>query len=210
MAKLVQRETIGEEIFNSIIHGIGALLSAVIFFILIFKFSKGSILKTITFATFGFLMFFVYLASTLCHSLSFTKVKKVFQVIDHSAIYLFIAASYTPFALLVIGGILGWIVFGFVWVITILGIIYKTFFINSHPKVSLILYLGLGWCAVLVAWPLLQGLSILGFLLLVLGGLFYSIGAIFFAWKKLKFNHAYWHIFVLGGSVCHLLSLLTI
>lgn len=210
MPKLQHQETIGEEIFSSIVHGVGALFGAVLFVILVSKFSRGSILKTITFSTFGFLMFFLYLSSTLCHCLSFTKLKKVFQIIDHCSIYLFIAASYTPFALLVIGGILGWMVFGFVWIITFLGIIYKSFYINSHPKISLILYLALGWCAILIAGPLFSGLSLLGFLLLLSGGLLYSIGAVFFAWQKLKFNHAYWHMCVLGGSICHLLSLLTI
>jgi hemolysin III len=210
MPKLKSGETVVEEIFSSITHGIGLIFALTTFIILILKFSKGSLLKSVTFGSFGFLLFFLYLSSTLYHSLSSTRANKVFKIIDHCAIYLFIAATYTPFALIVIKGVLGWGLFILIWLLTLIGIVYKSLFIEKFPKLSLALYLSMGWLAILAAGPLLRGLTLSSFFLLTLGGVLYTFGTGFFVLKRLKYNHGIWHLFVLAGSISHLLSLLGI
>src|SRR3989338_1827082 len=210
MPESAHRDSVQEEIFSSITHGLGAIVGAGALLYFFFKADKLFLVKSLTLILFGFSFLFLFLFSTLFHSLSFTKARKVFQILDHSAIYVFIAATYTPFLLLVVGGPIGWIIFASLWVITILGVIYKSLFLGKFSKLSLTLYLAMVCCAILVIGPLALGLSPVGLTLLIAGGLFYTFGAMIYSWRSLKFNHGLWHLFVLAGSLCHLFSLLTI
>lgn len=203
------QQTVGEEIFSSITHGLGAMVGFGVLVYFIGNFRKLLFVKGLSLVFFGLAFLLLFLFSTLFHSLSTTKAKRVFQILDHSAIYVFIAATYTPLLLLVVGGVLGWIIFGLIWLVTVLGVIYKSLFLGRLSKLSLILYLSLGWCAILLVQPLALGLSTLGLSLLILGGVFYTAGAVVYA-KRFKFNHGIWHLLVMAGSFCHLLSLLTI
>ena len=197
-----------EEIFSAITHGIGIILGIIgLIFLLNFAGKNGNILKEVGFAVFGISVIISYLVSTLYHSLSFTKAHKVFKILDHCSIYLLIAGTYTPFALIVLKGQSGIALFSIVWAFAILGIILKTLYVHRFMKLSLVLYLFMGWLVVFQAKPLLRVLPPQGIFFLVLGGLFYTFGVIFYLSKKLPFHHAIWHIFVLCGSISHFFAL---
>lgn len=196
--------SLGEEIWNSITHGIGAILGIIGFiFLLLLALKKNDIWRTIGFSIFGINIILTYILSTLYHSLSFTKAKKVFQILDQSAIFLLIAGTYTAFVLTTLRDTVGWILLAIVWSFAITGLILKTIYINNFT----IFYLILGWLAIFVIQPLWQHLGANGFLLLLTGGVFYTIGSVFYINKKIPFNHGIWHMFVLGGSICHFFAL---
>lgn len=193
-----------EEIFNSITHGLGVLLvvaGVVTFFLL--RTAASDELKIIGFSIFAGSLFLMYLISTLTHSLIFTKAKKVFMILDHSAIYLLIAGTYTPFLLTSLKGLLGYVLLGVVWTLALSGIVFKAFFVEKFKTISTILYIGLGWLIVIAVKPLLQAVTLRIFLFMLLGGIFYTLGTIFYSAKKLPFAHTIWHLFVLVGSACH-------
>lgn len=195
--------TLLEEIFNSITHGIGVLFvvaGVVAFFLLR---TANDEIKIIGFSIFALSLFLMYLISTLTHSLMFTKAKKVFMVLDHSAIYLLIAGTYTPFLLISLKGTLGYILLAVVWTFAICGIVFKAIFLEKWKYISTILYIGLGWLIVLAIRPLLHAIPFKIFLLLLCGGIFYTLGTVFYSTKKLPFSHTLWHVFVLVGSACH-------
>lgn len=200
----VNQFTLGEEIANAITHGIGALLSvAGLVLLIIFSTLYGSVWHIVSFTIFGVTMVFLYTSSTLLHSLPVGKAKNVFEILDHSSIYFFIAGTYTPFLLIVIRGTLGWTLFWIVWAIAIGGTIFKVFFVKRFVLVSTILYVLMGWLIVL-AWPtLVFQLSRAGIVMLALGGLLYTFGAIFYVWRFFKFHHMVWHILVLAGTILH-------
>lgn len=205
----IKKSTLGEEIANSITHGIGAILSIIGFFFLM-HFTEGqSGSKRITAALiYGASLVILYLASTLYHSIPHYKIKKVMRVFDHISIYLLIAGSYTPFALLVLDNELGDLILYIVWGAAIAGSIFKIFFTGKFDKLSTLLYIAMGWIAIIAFEPLLNNLPYEGMILLALGGLLYTGGTIFYLWNKLKYNHAIWHLFVLGGSTAHFFSIL--
>jgi len=156
---------------------------------------------------FGITLIFLYLMSTLYHSLTFTRAKKVFQILDHSSIFLLIAGTYTPFALVPLKGPIGYTLLLIVWIIAIGGILLKIFFMNKL-LFSIIIYLGLGWlCLIVAAEPIITNLLPISFNYLLIGGIIYSIGVIFYLWDKIRFNHNLWHLFVLAGSLCHIISI---
>ena len=158
-------------------------------------------------AIFGTTLVLLYLSSTLYHALTSPRAKRVFQVIDHSCIYLLIAGSYTPLALVSLRGPWGWTILGVVWCLAVAGIVSKSF--NRGKKdgrVSTLLYLAMGWLVVIAIKPILTNLHPGGIAWIVAGGLSYTLGTIFFAWEKLRFNHAIWHLFVLAGSLCHVVA----
>lgn len=197
-----------EEVFSAVTHGIGVILGIIgLILLLNFAGKSGSFLKEVGFAVFGISVIISYLVSTLYHSLAFTKAKKVFKILDHSSIYILIAGTYTPFALVALRGQSGVSLFVIVWVLAILGITLKTLFIHKFIKLSLILYLSMGWLVVFEAKPLLHAMPMQGLFLLALGGIFYTSGVAFYLLKKLPFHHSVWHIFVLAGSICHFLAL---
>jgi hemolysin III len=198
-----------EEMANSITHGIGAILSIVaLVLLIIFASVFGDVWHIVSFTIFGSTMFFLYLSSTLVHALREGKAKDIFQIVDHSAIYFFIAGTYTPYLFLIVKGWQGWTIFGIVWGIAILGTIFKCFFVKKYLYTSTILYLLMGWSIVLIWKPIIMNLNPIGIVLLGVGGIFYTFGSIFYMWRGFKFHHAIWHVFVMAGSACHFFGIL--
>ena len=198
-----------EEMVNAITHGIGVLLSiTALVFLVMFAVQNGSTWHVVTFTIYGVTMLLLYLSSTLVHSFPEGKLKDLFEIFDHAAIYLFIAGTYTPFTLIVINGALGWTLLGIVWGIAIVGIVFKSFFVKKFMYISTVLYIAMGWLIVIGWNPLVNTLPTAGITLLVVGGLLYTIGAIFYVWRGFTFHHAVWHLFVLAGSVTHFFAIL--
>ncbi len=199
-------ETKGEELASMITHALGALLSVVALVWMIIV-AHPDPWKVTSAAIFGSSLFILYLSSTLYHSFSRPRVKSVFQILDHSAIYLLIAGTYTPLVLVTLRGPWGWTLFGIVWAMAIGGIIVKSVMHNNREHwLSTALYVAMGWLAIIAIKPIINTLPANGLILLVAGGLSYTGGVIFFVWQRLRFNHAIWHLFVMGGSCCHTLA----
>ncbi|EGT3615107.1 hemolysin D [Clostridium perfringens] len=202
--------TTGEEIANAITHGIGAVL-AVIGAVLLIVFSSlsGDVYKIISFTIFGITLILLYLGSTLYHSIPNKKAKRVLRIIDHSSIYLLIAGTYTPYVLVCLrDNKKAMAIFIMIWVLTILGILFKAFFINKFEKFSTLLYIFMGWAIIFVVKDVWKAVPHMAILWLVIGGLFYTLGCIFFVLDRMPYNHAIWHLFVIGGSVSHFFSIL--
>lgn len=205
----VKKSTFGEELANSITHGIGVVLSIVGFFFLMYYTQDQPDLKRLIAAiVYGSSLVLLYSASTLYHSIPHYKTKKVMRVFDHVSIYLLIAGSYTPFALLVLNSEMGDFILYVIWGFALVGSIFKIFFTGKFDKLSTFLYLVMGWLAIIAIEPLIENLPTTGMLLLGLGGLLYTVGTVFYLWNRLKYNHAIWHVFVLGGSAAHFFSIL--
>jgi len=199
----------GEEIANAITHGIGVLLSiAALVLLIVFAAIKGTALHVVSFTIYGSSMVLLYTASTLVHSFPEGKAKRVFESIDHSCIYIFIAGTYTPILFHVIQGALGWVLFGIVWGLTVFGIVFKSMFANRFLFTSTILYILMGWCIVFAWKPLTANFDPQGLKLLVIGGVLYTVGTIFYMWRSFPYHHAVWHLFVLAGSVIHFFSII--
>jgi hemolysin III len=193
-----------EELFNSITHGIGAVVSiAGLILLIIFSSMYGNLNHLISCTIFGITLVLLYTASTLYHSSQKPNLKHKFKILDHSCIYFLIAGTYTPFLMVTIRGALGWSMFALVWSLTVIGILFKIFFVHRFKIISTIAYILMGWLIIFAIKPLLQSLPGGGLVWLICGGLAYTLGTIFYAWEKLPFNHAIWHLFVLTGSVCH-------
>ncbi|MDX8045626.1 hemolysin III family protein [Gracilibacillus sp. S3-1-1] len=198
-----------EEIANSITHGIGVVLSiAGLVLLIVYSSLYGTVWHIVSFTLFGVTMVLLYTSSTLLHSLPKGKAKNVFEILDHSSIYFFIAGSYTPFMLVVIKGGLGWTLFGIVWGLAIGGTVFKAFFVKKFLYFSTIMYVLMGWLIVFAWAPLVQNLEHNGMVLLVLGGILYTVGAIFYVWRAFRYHHALWHLFVLAGSIAHFFAVL--
>ena len=164
-------------------------------------------LKLVSAAVFGLSLVLLYTSSTLYHFFTSPRWKARFQALDHACIYLLIAGSYTPFTLITLRGPWGWSLFAAVWTLAITGVLIKTLGKGKKDHwISTALYLVMGWLILLALAPLLRAMPVAGVLWLVAGGLTYSLGVVFYAWRRLPFNHAIWHLFVLGGSVCHVLA----
>ncbi|MEK4824670.1 hemolysin III family protein [Niallia sp. FSL W8-0951] len=190
-----------EEIANSITHGIGFLLSIPALVMLIINaVETDNPWRIVSFSIFGASMIILYLCSTLLHSITHEKVKDFFEILDHSSIYLLIAGTYTPFVLVAIRGGLGWTLFGIVWALAIIGIVFKCYYVKKYIVTSTILYVIMGWLIVMAIVPLYHAIGTTGFMLLVGGGLLYTIGSIFYVMQKIPYFHAIWHLFVLAGS----------
>jgi len=207
---LSKRYSLKEEIANSITHGIGVLFSIVaLTILLVYAIWDKNLISIVSFSIYGFCSISLYLASTLYHSFQKEKTKRMLRIFDHSSIYLFIAGTYTPVTLLCLKGYWRIGILIAVWVIALFGIGFKVFTYKKFDKyklLSLLLYLMMGWLGVIAIKPMLEMIPI-GFLMwLLAGGLFYTVGTIFYVIKKIPFNHAIWHLFVLGGSVMHFLG----
>ncbi len=159
-------------------------------------------------AIFGATLVLMYTASTLYHSIPLARAKRVLQILDHSSIYLLIAGSYTPFALVTLHGTVGWGLFSLVWGLAAFGVAFKLFTTGRYENLSLAIYLGMGWCVVLAIRPLMNALETGGLVLLLAGGLSYTGGVAFYVRERLRYHHAIWHVFVLAGSVLHYFAIL--
>ncbi|WP_042170812.1 PAQR family membrane homeostasis protein TrhA [Paenibacillus gorillae] len=198
-----------EEIANAVTHGIGAALSvAALVLLIVFAAWKGTAFHVVSFTIYGSAMLLLYAASTLVHSFPEGKAKRVFQSLDHSCIYVFIAGTYTPILLHIVQGTLGWVLFGIVWGCAIVGVVFKSFFASKFLFTSTIVYIAMGWLIVFAWKPLTDHLAPGGLQLLITGGLLYTFGTIFYMWRGFPYHHAVWHLFVLGGSIVHFFAIL--
>lgn len=196
-----------EEILNAVTHGIGAALAvAALVGMLVYYYNDG-VWHLTSCLVYGISLILLYLASTLYHSFKNERLKLIFKFIDHAAIYVVIAGSYTPFALIPLRGDLGWMIFTVVWSLALAGIIFQIFCVKKFRLLGTICYLGMGWFAVVMIQPLLHRLPIDAIYWLIAGGLFYTVGAVFYLFKKIPFNHAIWHLFVLVGSAAHFVAI---
>lgn len=198
-----------EEIANATTHGIGAALSvAALVLLIVYASLEGTALHVISFIIYGLTMVLLYVCSTLVHSFPEGKTKDLFEILDHAAIYLFIAGSYTPILFHVVQGTLGWVLFGIVWGIAIIGVVFKIFFVKKFLFTSTVLYILMGWIIVFAWNPLVHNLNESGVVLLIVGGVSYTIGTVFYMWRSFPFHHAVWHLFVLAGSIFQFFAVL--
>ena len=199
----------GEALFNRLTHGIGAVLSLVGLVVLVSLASRqGSVRGIVSYSIYGLSLVVLYVASTLYHSAVTKKMQGILRIVDHATIYLLIAGSYTPITLLALQGIWGWTLFGIVWGLAVLGIILKLIGLEKTKHLSMTLYFLMGWLVVVAIKPMLESVVPQLLLLMLAGGLFYTLGIIFYAAKRIPFNHGIWHLFVLGGSICHFIGFL--
>jgi hemolysin III len=203
------RYSIGEEIANAVTHGIGALLSIAGLAVLVsFAALYGDAWHVVSTSIFGATLVLLYAASTAYHSVWHRQTKRILQRLDHAAIFLLIAGTYTPFALVNMRGPWGWTLLVIVWSLALLGIVLQLFPRRRNERLSLILYLGTGWMALAAIKPFLAGVETGGLILLLIGGLAYTLGIIFYVWQQLRYHHAIWHGFVLAGSTFHFFAVL--
>jgi hemolysin III len=200
---------VAEEVAHSLTHGAGLLLGiTALVLMLVFASRRGSAIHVVACSLYGATLVLLYSASTFYHALPPGRGKRVFGTLDHAAIFLLIAGTYTPFTLVTLRGGWGWSLFGVIWGLAIAGVVLEAVTRGRARRLQLLLYLVMGWGVVLAAQPLLQGLARGGLVLILAGGLAYTLGVIFFVWRSLPFHHAVWHVFVLGGSVCHFFAVL--
>lgn len=201
-------ESLSERLFNTITHGIGSVLSIVALVLMVVYASYNSDAWSIVgVSIFGSTLILLYMSSTLYHAFSNGRVKQIFKTLDQSFIYLLIAGTYTPVLLITLRNTLGWTVFGLVWAMAIGGITHRIFFFDKLKKLSLISYIVMGWLSLIVFKSLLNAAPAELVVWLLIGGAFYTGGLIFYSWEKLPFNHAIWHLFVLGGSFSHFMGI---
>lgn len=201
--------SLGEEIANSVTHGIGTGLAiAGLVILVVLAAMNGDAWHVVSVSIYGASLVTLYLASTLYHSVLKPKAKRHLKILDHAAIYLLIAGTYTPFMLVNLRGPWGWSLLGTIWGLALIGIVFKLFFIGRFERLSLAVYLLMGWMCVVAAKPMITEIPTGGLIWLAVGGIFYSLGVIFYRWDMLKYNHAIWHLFVLAGSICHYFAIL--
>ena len=205
----IHQYSLGEEIANAVTHGIGALLSIAGLAVLVsFAALYGDVWHIVSCSIFGGSLVLLYASSTIYHSVWHRRTRNILQRIDHCAIFLLIAGTYTPFALVNLRGPWGWALLCLVWSIAVLGIVLQLCPRKRHEGLALVLYLGLGWMALVAIKPFMANVEPGGLILLLAGGLSYSLGVIFYVWKSLNYHHAIWHGFVLAGSASHFFAVL--
>ena len=204
--------TLGEEIAHALTHGIGVVLAIAGLTVMVARATLyGDIWHIVGAAIFGTTLVLMYAASTLYHSIpaeQLPNAKKILRIVDHSSIYLLIAGTYTPFTLVTLNGPWGWSLFGVTWGLALVGVVFKIFATGKFEKLSLGIYLGMGWCVIVAIKPLANTLAPGGLVLLIAGGLAYTGGVVFYAWERLRYHHAIWHGFVLAGSVLQYFAVL--
>ncbi|WP_153735486.1 PAQR family membrane homeostasis protein TrhA [Aquibacillus halophilus] len=197
-----------EELAHAITHGFGVLISIVgLILLIIFSSLQGDAWQIVSSIIFGVTMLLMYIASTVSHGLPAGKWKDIFQIFDHSSIYLFIAGSYTPLLLVPLRSELGWTLFGIVWGIALIGIVFKIFFVQKFLVLSTVFYVLMGWMIIFAWGPLTDVLPTSGLLYLIIGGVLYTVGSIFYVWRSFYYHHAVWHLFVIAGSVFHFFTI---
>ncbi len=200
-----------EELANSVTHAAGALMALFGGAVLIIRAAvRGSALHVVTVSIFSATLVLLYTSSTLYHAIPSHGAKQRLKLLDHVAIYLLIAGTYTPFALVGLGGSWGWTIFGVIWGLAVLGIAFKLFFIGRFRRLSTAVYVGMGWVVVVAVVPLLQALDPWTLFWLAAGGICYTAGTLFYLSRRLRFGHSIWHLFVLAGSACHYCGIWTI
>jgi hemolysin III len=200
--------SLGEEIANSVTHGLGLAASLAAAPVLIVFAARRDAWQVVGSSVFAATLIALYAASTLYHSLPSSRAKRVFRVLDHGAIYLLIAGTYTPFTLGVLRGAWGWTLLGLVWGLAAVGVVFKSVRGFHHPRLSTAVYLLMGWLVVIAIKPLVSNVSFAGLMWLLAGGLSYTVGVVFYALDHKRYVHAVWHLFVLGGSACHCVAVL--
>ena len=197
-----------EEIAHSVTHGIGVLLSVIgLATLVVYSSQYGDAWHVVSSSIYGATLIVLYTSSTLYHAVTLPDLKRFLQKLDHAAIFLLIAGTYTPFTLVNLRGGWGWTLFGIVWSIAIAGMVMELIVKKRYKRISLGLYLGLGWLVMIAVEPMISNVEMGGLILLLIGGLFYSVGVIFYVWKTLVYHHAIWHVFVLAGSACHFFAI---
>jgi hemolysin III len=196
-----------EELANSLIHGTGAALSiAALAMLATMAGFSGDPWRVVSFSIYGSCLLLLYLASTFYHAFRSPRLKQLFRVFDHTAIFLLIAGTYTPITLVILRGGWGWTLFGLIWGFAAAGIVLEVFFLDRIRWLTITTYVGMGWLVIIALKPLIEVMPLGALLWIGAGGVAYTTGVIFYVWKKLPFNHAIWHLFVLGGSSCHFIA----
>lgn len=208
MAK-IKKYTLGEEIFNSVSHGVGAGLSVAGTVVLIVS----AVIHTnawgiVSSCIYGATLIILYTMSTLYHSLTNAKAKAFFRIMDHNTIFLLIAGTYTPITLYFLGGVTGWVLFAIVWGAAVIGIIINSINLEKARIPSIFCYVAMGWVIIFAIKPLIAAMPTVSLVFLIIGGVFYTLGIIFYAIKKVKYFHSVWHLFTVAGSVFHYFSIL--
>lgn len=202
-------QSLGEEIANSVSHGTGFLAALIAFPVLLLNANRHGRLAIVGAAVFAATMALLYLTSTLYHALARNRAKRVFQILDHGAIYLLIAGTYTPFTLGVLRGPWGWTLFGLIWALAVAGVVLKSVGGIGHPRLSTVLYVAMGWLILIAAKPLWNAMPAWGLFWLAAGGIAYTAGVAFYAAdQRVKYAHFLWHLFVLAGTACHFIAVL--
>jgi hemolysin III len=202
-------QSVGEEIANAVSHGVGLLLAVVAALVLVVAaVQRGGVAEIVGASIFGATMVWVYFTSTLYHALPRNRAKRVFRILDHGAIFLLIAGSYSPFTLGPLRGAWGWTLFGSVWSLALAGVVFKTVGGVRYPKLSTSLYIAMGWLVVVAIEPLRLSVPTSGLFWLLAGGIAYTAGVAFFAPRRLRYSHFVWHLFVIAGTACHFAAVL--
>ena len=212
MKKIVAKKpkraySLGEEIFSAVTHGVGALLSIIALVLMLMRATQSEKPNAIfASAMFGGTLIILYTMSTLYHSLAAKGAKKVFRIFDHDTIFLLIAGTYTPYLLVAMNNRAAWCIFFVLWALAAVGIVFDSIMLDKFRKIEMVLYVCMGWCILLALGSLLENLAPMGFALLLAGGIFYTVGIVFYAMKKVKYMHSIWHLFVLCGSALQFFS----
>ncbi len=201
-------QTLGEEVANSVSHGIGFLAAVAVTPLLVLAAIPHGAGSIVGVSIFGATMAALYLASTLYHALPGARAKRVFRVLDHGAIFLLIAGTYTPFTLGILRGGWGWALFGTIWGLALAGVIFNSVAAFRHPMISLTIYVAMGWLMLIAVQPLWQRMPHQGLLWLLAGGLAYTGGVVFYTAKRMRYSHFAWHLCVLAGTTCHFFAVI--
>ncbi|HYG79651.1 MAG TPA: hemolysin III family protein [Pyrinomonadaceae bacterium] len=209
VAPCTRPQSLGEEIANSITHGVGLLLAlCVVPFLVAGAVRRGDAANVVGASVFGATLVMLYLASTVYHALPRNRAKSIFQILDHAAIYLLIAGTYTPFTLGVLRGAWGWTLLALIWAMAIFGVVLKAVSGTKCRRLSMCLYLAMGWLVLIAVRPVLSSVPASGLVWIAAGGVAYTSGVAFFAAERMRYSHSVWHLFVLAGSVCHVFAVL--
>ena len=209
MSEIIEKKryTVGEEIFSAVSHGIGAGLSVAALATMVVRAARSDDLYAIVAAAiFGASLVILYTMSTLYHALTPVGAKKIFRIFDHATIFLLIAGTYTPYLLVTMRGTVGWVLFCILWALTAIGIVFDAIMLERFHKIEMVLYVAMGWCIVVASKTLVASLAPGGLILLLAGGVLYTVGIIFYSLKKIRYMHSIWHLFVLAGSILHYFS----
>lgn len=206
--KAYRKLSAGEEIINSITHGLGALLSIVALVVLIIIAGRNNdFWQLVSFSIYGSTLIILYLSSTLYHSFTGPKLKNLFARFDHVSIFLLIAGTYTPILLISIRGIWGWTLLIIIWTVALIGAVIRSIYLYRFRKLMVAIYLIMGWMFVLAGKQIYLNLATESLVFLLLGGIAYSVGVVFYLWRKLPYSHGIWHLFVLAGSILHFFAI---